>query len=100
MTDKWYRHRIVKRLLIPDRSSSVAAALVALDVANAQTTLRERVKAEMSIYLRSHHPGQILLTEFVKPRAGGIEVFVARTLYGPLSVEDEIISELAERGEA
>jgi len=70
------------------------------DVEAAKRTLRQQADAEMSVYLRIHFPGQILVTEFVKPRRGGVEVFVALTLYGPPCVEDEIISELAERGEA
>lgn len=96
MTDKWYRHRIVKRLLLPGIWSSNDP-----QVAIAKGTLLRQAKDEMMRhYLRSHRPGKTLRTEFVKPRPGNsLEVFVALTLYGPPSVEDEIISELAERGE-
>lgn len=91
----WYRHRVVKRLLLPGIRFPDHP-----DVDIAKGTLRRQAEGEMSLYLRSHFPGKILHTEFVKPRATGIEVFVALTLFGPPSMEDEIISELAQRGEA
>lgn len=93
---KWYRHRIVKHLVLPNLPN---APHYHPGKEIAKEKLRQQAEVEMSLYLRSHHPGQVLMTEFVKPRPNGIEVFVALTLYGPPSIEDEIIIELAEKGE-
>lgn len=94
MPDNWYRHRVVKRRLIKDvRFASDPR------VARALTDLRRQAKADIAVYLRSHHPGQQIKTEFVSQRAEGLEVFVAVTLFGPPDMQKEILTELAERGE-
>lgn len=92
---QWYRHRVVKRLILPGIRQAGHP-----NVGIAKKTLRHQAEAEMSLYLKSHHPGQMLLTEFVRPHPTGLWVIVGLTLYGPPSIEDEIIAELAKKGEA
>jgi len=89
----WYRHRIVKHKLIQDVRFADDPR-----IAKAFEELHELAKAEMSVYTRSHHPGQIVKTEFVSQRVEGLEAFVALTLFGPPDLQKEILTELAERG--
>ena len=94
MPDPWYRHRVVKRRLV----KGVRFA----DDWRVATTLKDlyrQAQADINSYLRSHHPGQQIKTEFVSQRAEGLEVFVALTLFGPPDMQKEILTELAERGE-
>lgn len=94
MPDKWYRHRVTKHKLL----SGVRFAndpLVAVILAD----LKRQAEGDMAAYLRSHKPGQTLVTEFVHQEAGGLRAFVAVTLFGPPEMEREILKELAEREE-
>lgn len=90
----WYRHRIVKHKLVKHIRFADDPR-----VKEVLKQLRELAKGEMSIYTRSHHPGQLIKTEFVSQRVEGLEAFVALTLFGPPDMQKEILSELAERGE-
>lgn len=94
MPDPWYRHRIVKRKLVKG-----VRFIEDPRVVKAFKELHRLAKGEMSVYTRSHHPGQIIKTEFVSQRTEGLEAFVALTLFGPPEMEKEILTELAERGE-
>ena len=94
MTDTWYRHRVVKHKLVRGVRFAEEPG-----VAEAMKELHRLAEGEMSIYTRSHYPGQILKTEFVGQRMEGLEVFVALTLFGPPDMKKEILQELAERGE-
>jgi hypothetical protein len=92
--DTWYRHRIVKHRSLPGvRFASDPR------VADALATLKRQAKADMAAYLRSHKPGQEMVTQFVHQETDGLRVFVAVTLFGPPEMEKEILQELAEKGE-
>jgi len=91
---KWYRHRITKHRSLPDvRFASDPR------VADALAALKRQAKADMAAYLRSHQPGQEMVTQFIHQEAGGLRAFVAVTLFGPPEMEKEILQELAEREE-
>ena len=94
MPDKWYRYRITNHRLLPGvRFASDPR------VADALTDLKRQAEGDMAVYLRSHKPGQKLVTKFVHQEVDGLRVFVAVTLFGPPEMEKEILQELAEREE-
>ena len=90
----WYRHRIVKHRLVKDVRFAEDPRIT-----EAFKELHRLAEGEMSIYTRSHYPGQVVKTEFVSQRVEGLEAFVALTLFGPPDMQKEILTELAERGE-
>ncbi len=94
MPDKWYRHRIAKHRALPGVRFAEDPR-----VATAYRELQQQAEVDMAAYLRSHKPGQTLVTKFVHQEAAGLRAFVAVTLFGPPEIEREILQELAEREE-
>jgi len=89
----WYRYRIVKHRILPEVRFADDPRIPGV-----LAELRLQAEGDMGLYLRSHHPGQTLVTEFVHQRAEGLQVFVAVTLFGPAEMKAEILDELAKAG--
>ena len=94
MPDKWYRHRITKHRSLPGVRFAEDPR-----VTTAYKELRQQAEADMAAHLKSHYPGQMLVTKFVHQEADGLRAFMTVTLFGPPEIEKEILQELAERGE-
>ena len=94
VTGKWYRHRIVKRKVVPE-----AQFLWDPLATEAKRELSQEVEKEVAIYFRSHKHCQKHVESFCLYSDRGLTVMVVATLYGPGSIRDESLEELVRKGE-